>query len=138
MTIEGQFTRERLYRVAWVHREEEAHEDDESIGGMQVDPDGWAEFCEAKWGAYRPFFFPSTARIYRSRSAAQERAASINHWGGAAVVLVCTPTWQTIEHSKRERELARSHRRIESLNGELARALKRRADVTDQLRALDG
>lgn len=145
--------RERLYKIEHViDDEQDAPLPTEEEG----DPEGWAAYCQEAWGEYKPFFFPSTKRVYRSRSAAVERAATINRWGGSAIVLECTPDWRTLETASRERALARSHNRIQALRSKIARErerfdliadasietgqreIKRRTDVDEHLQALDG
>jgi len=72
----------------------------------------WDEFCIERWGERKPFFMPKSGQIYKSRSAALDRAALINHWGGNAEVLECTPDWQTLEDARKYRASERIIDRI--------------------------
>lgn len=114
---------QRLYKAEWINTEdvdEDMYEED--AWDHPFDPDGWAEFCEAKWGEYKPFFFPSTDRIFRSRSAAQRRVDIINHWGGHAVLMECTPQWETVAAAnarRRLRKLAHRKARLQAQLGSL-------------------
>lgn len=98
--------------------------DDEEYDGVDVapteNPDGWDAYSLERWGEVRPFFFPSTKRVYLSRSAAQERADLIRRWGGTAEVIECTPRWQTVEHANRERQKHAISSRIQKLKDALA------------------
>ncbi|WKT89789.1 hypothetical protein QYR02_02425 [Microbacterium maritypicum] len=132
-------TTNRLYTVAWIYdntNDEPYDLEDELEDAQRADPDGWAEFCEAKWGEYKPFFWPSTKRIYRSRSAAVERAALINHWGGNVVVLECTPEWVTLAHAQRQREIDTKRKRLEVLRGKIGTLESAAKEVCTQIDAL--
>lgn len=110
---------DRLY-MAYDRTEVEYDEHDQVIA--PDDPDGWAEYSAAKFGEYKPFFFPTSRKVYRSRSAAEERVALINRWGGDAVVVECTPVWRTVAVANAERARARLQVRIDRLRAELADA----------------
>lgn len=147
-------TAERLYKV---HEDapEKVEFTEPHLDEPHPEPEGWAEYCQERWGEHRAFWWPSTKRIYRSRSAAVERAALVNRWGGNAIVLECTPNWRSLDAATRERALGRSHQRIQALRPQLdrerarfdliadasigtgQRELKRRTDVDEHLRALD-
>lgn len=126
----------RLYKIEWVWTEADEEQPDEY--GIypsdyvnqepMPDPEGWTEFCQEKWGEYKPFFYPSTQRIYKSRSAAQRRVDIINHWGGNAVVLECTPQWETVEAANKRREYARISARIKRKQSELNALYWQRGD----------
>lgn len=81
-------------------------------------PSGWLEneVQREEWlsrhGDTR-FFWPSTARLYQSRSGARDRAALIEAYGATAVVIESEEiVWLTPE--------VRRARRIDALEGELA------------------
>lgn len=76
-------------------------------------PHEWDMYCMETWGEKKPFFLPSAGRIYKSRSAAIERADLINYWGGKAKVLECTPVWEDLEAAKKRRERDRLVKRRE-------------------------
>lgn len=120
---------QRLYKAEFV-REAEENYDMGMYGEVIADPAGWAEFCEAKWGEYKPFFFPSTDKVFRSRSAAQRRVDIINHWGGRAVLVECTPEWMTVS-------AANAQRKAKRLKAKRARVLEELNAVTDALRAVE-
>ena len=88
-------------------------------------PEEWEAFCLARYGEVKPFFLPATGRIYRSRSSAVERADLINYWGGKAIVLECTPRWETMAAAKKRRATARQAERVaaarKKLDAELAK-----------------
>lgn len=114
----------RLYKAVHVRDENEPEYEEwelELLGACEPrDPEGWPEFCEAKWGEYKPFFFPSVERIYKSRSAAQRRVDMINYWGGNAIVMECTPEWVPVDVASKQRADARVKARIEKKLAELA------------------
>lgn len=115
-------TANRLYKVAFVHddTDDDAYALEEELEDLQrADPEGWAEYSQEMWGEYKPFFWPSTRGIFKSRSAAQRRAAMITYWGGKAEVLECTPQWQSVESANRERAQARLTKRIRRMQDEL-------------------
>lgn len=127
-------TTNRLYTVAWIYDDtnDEPYDLEGELEDVQrADPDGWAEFCEAKWGEYKPFFWPSTRGIFKSRSAAQRRAAMITYWGGKAEVLECTPQWQSVESANRERAQARLAKRIRRMQDELDAQKAKLAELAD-------
>lgn len=140
---------QRLYKAEWVHEEgvELAEWEQELLdSGFQElhEPDGWREYAIKRWGTeppehehwpngHKPFFFPATDRIFRSRSAAQNRVDIINRWGGHAVVMECTPVWETVEAANARRERERLHARIVKKRGELVDLIAR----SDYLRAVE-
>lgn len=81
-------------------------------------PDGWLANAEqrAAWierHGTTDFFWPSTKRLYRSRSGAQDRATLIESYGATAVVVESEEIiWLTPE--------IRRARRIDALEAELA------------------
>lgn len=87
-------------------------------------PDGWPERSVELYGEVKPFFWPSTKPIYRSRSAAQARADLIESYGAKAVVLVTDTTWETFD--ERNARIAEDKRE------------KRIADLREQIRELEG
>lgn len=127
----------RLYKAEWVFGEDtpevEPWEQELLDGGFrsQPEPEGWREYALALWGntppehehwpnGHKPFFFPSTNRIYRSRSAAQRRVDLINSWGGTAVLVECEPAWVSSEVANKRRAAARLAKRIERKRAELS------------------
>lgn len=94
------------------------------------EPAGWREYSIERWGTepgegerwplgHKPFFWPKTDVPYKSRSAAQRRVDIINYWGGNAVVMECTPQWETVEVANARRERDRIERRINKKRAEL-------------------
>lgn len=132
-------TTNRLYTVAWIYDDtnDEPYDLEGELEDVQrADPEGWAEFCDEKWGEYKPFFWPSTKRIYRSRSAAVERADLIKHWGGNVVVLECSPEWVTLAHAQRQREIDTQRKRLEGMRRKLDTTQAAANEVCAKLEAL--
>lgn len=56
-------------------------------------PAGWTEYVRerildgANWSEDQHFFWPSQNKTYRSRSAAAEKVAIVERWGGKAIIL---------------------------------------------------
>jgi len=69
-------------------------------------PEGWDEYCLEKWGEPREFFMPSTSRVYRSRSSAQDRVDLVNRWGGNATLVEADVEWVPSDEARRRRRLA--------------------------------
>lgn len=128
---------QRLYKAEWVHEgvtgELEEWEQELFDSGFQdqAEPQGWREYALERWpdgpregehwpNGYKPFFWPATDRIFRSRSAAQRRVDIINRWGGSAVVLECTPVWESVDAANARRAAARINSRIVKKRAELA------------------
>lgn len=90
---------------------------------MHIDtpPDGWDEYCLEKWGEPREFFMPSTDRIYRSRSSAQDRVDLVNRWGGNAVLVEADVEWIPVDEANRRRRIAKLTRKRESIAAQLAK-----------------
>lgn len=104
----------------WVH-----------AGPSHLEPAGWREHALEMWGTepregehwpngHKPFFWPKTDVPYKSRSSAQYRVDIINRWGGRAVVVECTPQWETVSAANARRERARIQKRIDRKRAELA------------------
>lgn len=126
----------RLYKAEWVHEdgielEDWEHELFEAGFQSQQEPAGWREYALKAWpdgprpgehwpNGHKPFFWPSTDRIFRSRSAAQRRVDIINWWGGRAVLVECTPHWETVSAANARRHRARVAERVERKRAELA------------------
>lgn len=126
---------QKLYMAVWAdgHGEELADWELELLGlptGL-TEPDGWREYALERWGAepregerwpagHKPFFWPKTNVPYKSRSAAQRRVDLINRWGGSAVVMECTPVWESVEAANARRAAARINSRIVKKRAELA------------------
>lgn len=135
-------TAQRLYKAEWVHEdgvEFEYWEQElfESGFESQPEPAGWREYALERWpdgpregehwpNGHKPFFWPSTDRIFRSRSAAQRRVDIINHWGGRAVLVECTPQWEPVEAANARRAAARLDERIARKSDEIAALLDER------------
>lgn len=133
---------QRLYKAEWVHEGEVELEDWEQElfeSGFQDsrEPDGWREYALDRWGTipgegerwpngHKPFFWPSTDRIYRSRSAAQARVDMINRWGGNAVLMECTPLWVQVSVANARRRELRLDERIAAKRAELERLVNDR------------
>lgn len=124
----------RLYKAEWVY-DAEGNRDITGVvwDPLVPEPEGWAEFCEAKWGEYKPFFWPSTDKIFRSRSSAQARVDIINRWGGKAVLVECTPVWETVEAANARRKAARVQERIERKSQEMLGLMREYHQLTGEL-----
>lgn len=66
-------------------------------------------------------WWPSTARVYRSRSGALDRAKLIRSLGGECDVLETETSWLTLEDAKAQREQRRKRAKIARLYDEIAR-----------------
>jgi len=135
---------QKLYMAAWVDtgaefEECEDHFDCECFSPMP-EPAGWREYALERWpdgpregevwpNGYQPFFFPKTGVPYRSRSSAQRRVDMINRWGGKAVVMECTPQWETVEAANARRLAERFDARIVSKQAELMALTVRRDEA---------
>lgn len=114
----------RLYKAEWVTDDngEVVVDTNERAwvpaGLHHLEPAGWREYALEQWpdgpregehwpNGHKPFFWPSTDRIFRSRSAAQRRVDIINRWGGRAVLVECTPRWMTVSAANAVRKSAR-------------------------------
>lgn len=109
-------TSEVLYGIAWQYldqpiEDEPVHDDDyvrfDEPGEKLGDPAGWAAHCEELWGEYKPFFWPSDKRLYRTLDAAQGRSNLINHWGGRTVVVVAEVNWVPLDRMQEKWEKER-------------------------------
>jgi hypothetical protein len=72
------------------------------------EPEGWSVYCEERWGERRDFWWPSTKRLYQSRSGARDRAALIEYWGATAEIVESEPVvWLTpdVKRARRRAEL---------------------------------
>lgn len=127
---------QRLYKAEWVHEgvTEELEEWEQELfdSGFQdqSEPQGWREYALEQWpdgpregehwpNGYKPFFWPATDRIFRSRSAAQRRVDIINRWGGKAEVVECTPVWESVAAANARRAEGRLQKRIDAKRAEL-------------------
>lgn len=132
-----------MYKAEWVDREPDGDWDHEIDAWVTESPEpaGWREYALEVWGAeprdgehwpngYKPFFWPNTDKIFRSRSSAQARVDIINHWGGRAVLVECTPEWMTVS-------AANAQRKAKRLKAKRARVLEELNAVTDALRAVE-
>lgn len=113
----------RLYKAEYVSTDEECETDEFGPADFEPAPDpaGWAEHCLAVFGEYKPFFLPSDRKIFRSRSAAQNRVDLINFWAGdgTAALMECTPEWVPVEEANRRRKQARNQVRIDKLRAKI-------------------
>ena len=125
---------QRLYMAAWDDAGVEyiECEDHSSCDCFEPapEPPGWREYALEMFGTipadgevwpngHKPFFWPKTGVPYRSRSAAQRRVDIINRWGGKAVLLECTPEWESVEKANVRRERRRIYDRITKLQDAL-------------------
>lgn len=120
----------RIYGFSITSYPAEAYCEPETDGYCPLDedwePDGWAEYALEKWGSYpggthRPFFWPSQDKMFHSRSAAQSRVDIVKRWGGDAVLLEGSVSWQTVTEANALRKRRRDNARIEKLRAEIAR-----------------
>lgn len=122
---------QRLYMAVWVQDEsaehEECYHDDIECSCFvpEPDPEGWVEFALAndivdENGVARRFFWPKTNVPYKARSSAQARVNAINRWGGRAVVMECTPVWETVEAANARRRIERLESRRDRIEAELS------------------
>jgi len=132
-----------MYAVAWVLAEPEgAGLYPDLYYDVEYEPEGWAEYAIMQWGVtppegehwpkgYKPFFWPSTKRLYTTRKAAEARRDLIKHWGGDAVVVVAEVEWHLLEDMdakwKRDR-LEAQREAIDAALAELDAALEGEAD----------
>lgn len=145
----------RLYKAEWV-RDESGEPDMSGVTWHPRRPepllwadyarDRWPEYCEcgpdedgvtwgcsAETGCYKPFFWPSTDGVFRSRSAAQSRVDIINRWGGKAVLVECTPRWETVEDANVRRKAERVQVRIGRKAREVVGLLREYEQLTGEL-----
>lgn len=106
-------------------------------------PKGWEEYALDKWPDYeevidgvvhyvKPFFWPDTDKVFRSRSAAQYRVDLIERWGGQAVLLECDPDWVPVAQANRLRKIERLEARAARAE-EQARELRTLAALHAQI-----
>ena len=126
---------QKLYMAVWEDAgedHEECYHDTSDCQCFEPDPEpeGWREFALVNWpegprpgevwpNGYKPFFWPKTNVPYKSRSAAQSRVNAINHWGGRAVLVECTPEWVPVEEANRRRAQDRLRQRAAKKRAEL-------------------
>jgi hypothetical protein len=86
----------------------------------------WKEFCMEVYGEEREFFLPSQRKVWRSRTSASDRVKAVRSWGGEAEILVCHPSWETVEAYNHRRgrarkldKIARFQIQLDRLKGEL-------------------
>ena len=106
------------------------------------EPEEWAEYVvvnqlidrreteQLGHTVYMDFFWPSTDRIYKSRSSAQARVDLIEMWGGKAVLLETTTDWTPVEVANRQRKIQR-------LEARRAKKLMDAAELVEQIEALN-
>jgi hypothetical protein len=124
----------RLYRVIIAEYPDNAwrltSDSGDGYRECELDPDfrpvGWLADPEARaaWvdrhGDDR-FYWPSTGRIFRSRSSAKRLADLIESYGATAVILEADPAWEPIPEANRRRKRARNAKRIAALQAEITR-----------------
>ena len=136
-------TNETLYAVAWVtsnsndepeYDSEEAYIEalaERAAEAEAYEPEGWREYAIERWGVtppdgeqwpngYKPFFWPSTKRLYTTRKAAEGRRDLINHWGGNAVVVVAEIDWVPLEEMDAKWKRDRLLKDRQKIDAELA------------------
>ena len=96
-------------------------------------PDDWAEYVltnqlidrreTERQGhtVYMGFHWPSTERIYKSRSSAQDRVNLIEMWGGKAELMETTTDWIPVSKANARRRNKARLERIEKLDAEAQR-----------------
>lgn len=128
---------QKLYMAVWVHdesseRDECYHEDSTcTCFEKSPNPEGWEEYAIANGivdatGAARDFFWPKTNVPYKSRSSAQYRVNAINRWGGNAMVVECTPQWESVAAANLRRKAERYDKRIARKSAELGELVRQR------------
>jgi len=123
----------RLYRVGIVKYPEDAWILRGALDGeraweldREFRPAGWLSDPEVR-GAWVKrhgddrFYWPSTQRIFRSRSSAKRLADLIESYGATAIILEAEPAWEPIAEANRRRKRARNTKRIAALHAEIAR-----------------
>lgn len=125
---------QRLYKAQYVGPEEEESEELEEFENRwdvevtpsptteaEGAPEGWDAHCLEVWGEPREFFMPSDRKIYRSRSAAQNRVDLINRWGGNAVLVETETEWIPVKQANARRRNKARMARLEKLDAEAIR-----------------
>ncbi|QCV88453.1 hypothetical protein FEZ32_08860 [Acidipropionibacterium jensenii] len=83
-----------------------------------LDPD-WVPDTFTPTEQVPAFYWPKTDRIYKSRSAARDRAALLRRYGCTVTILECTPAWENIPTAnarrRRERTAATIRHSIDSV-----------------------
>lgn len=113
-------TNEVMYAVAWIGDEPSRRE-----------PEGWREFAVKMWpegpregeywpNGYKPFFWPTTKRLYTTRKAAEGRRDLINKWGGHTVVVVAEVNWVLLEEMDAKWKRERLEKQRQAIEAELA------------------
>lgn len=85
-------------------------------------PAGWTEYVYerilggAKWDENQHFFWPSEEKTYRSRSAAADKVAIVERWGGKAIILEAeVSSFIPVTEANRRRQETRDRARAEKL-----------------------
>lgn len=118
--------KQRLYRVEIIDYPFGSIPDDEFPEWHDEDwkPDGWLaddndrQNWIARHGDDR-FFWPSTSKVYRSRSSATRLATLIESYGATAIVLEAEPSWESIEDANARRARARRAKTIAALRARI-------------------
>lgn len=103
-------TDHRLYRLHVEFPAESLIED--RFGNVDVNPD-YVPAAFTPTEKVPAFYWPKDDRIYKSRSAAQERAALLRRYGCKVQVLECTPVWESIPDANLRRRKDRLTETIE-------------------------
>lgn len=118
---------DRLYRLDVTYPEAafiEAEPGEFSLSTTYV-PANWEPTAEMP-----AFFWPKADRIYKSRSAATDRANLLRHYGCTVQVMECTPQWLPVEIANRRRKAARLRAKQDRLYVTVD-ALERMIDALD-------
>jgi len=95
------------------------------------EPEGWQEYSEEKFGAYKPFFWPKQNKLYQSRSAAQSKVDIVRRWGGEAIILEAELS-EFIPVQE-----ANKRRKQKTLLTRLEKAVDKAQNLRDQIAALE-
>lgn len=127
-----------LYAVAWVvdeDAEELDYDADEVLMRLQQEeywePEGWREYALKMWpdgpregehwpDGYKPFFWPSSSRLYTTRKAAEGRRDLINHWGGNTIVVAAEVNWVPLDQFDAKVKRERLEAQRQAIDAELA------------------
>lgn len=75
--------------------------------------------AEKLWDLDRPFSWPWSDRLFKSRSAAMERVNAIRHWGGTAELVEASLVWETTKDANARRKAERDRVRIQKLKAKI-------------------
>lgn len=101
------------------------------IQDPEWEPEGWRDIVarvrvqqiedgvEEPWELDRPFSWPWSDRIFKSRSSAMERVTAVRRWGGSAELLEASLVWETTSSANARRKAARDQVRIDALRAKI-------------------